>query len=230
MHTIILPSLVELIYLGHGEKDTGNWCFKNGTISFQDIFDCYRRKCPEKVLSIESDCSHSGQWVNDCAKLLDNFGIVPCGHRAREHNVLIIVSASCRPDQTAMEPCFSMEGFDDGASVRYLNKRVNDTVTFYGGDFTRLTCCRDPDKPCNSEKALKNYTWELATHGGLLSRLIIVRGRGPTWCFLLLSDPSEAYKERLRASNNIDVDIIEAGQGEEPPQHVRDRIFMWMSP
>ena len=151
-----------------------------------------------------------------------------------------MVTASCRPDQTAVEPCFSMEGIkmaDDGVPVCRLNKRVNDTVTFYSGDFTRLTCCRGPDKPCNSEKALKNYTWELAIDGGLRSGLMIVRGRKrgePRWWFLLLSDPSDAYKEQFRASKNIDLRdwgyIIESGHGKEQPQHVKERISMWMRP
>uniref|UniRef100_A0A1X7VFE7 Uncharacterized protein n=1 Tax=Amphimedon queenslandica TaxID=400682 RepID=A0A1X7VFE7_AMPQE len=59
---------VTLRYTGHGEKDTGNWCFKDGVISFNDIFELYINHFKGKPLSITSDCSYSGNWINECGK------------------------------------------------------------------------------------------------------------------------------------------------------------------
>jgi len=64
-----------LWYLGHSEEGTGNWCFKDGTISFQEIFDLYRIHYSGKPLTINSDCCYSGNWVRDCAKTLAKLGI-----------------------------------------------------------------------------------------------------------------------------------------------------------
>ena len=61
-----------LYYTGHGEIGTGNWCFADGTISIQEIFDmvpvggCYPM--------IFSDACYSGHWANFClAKGISGF-------------------------------------------------------------------------------------------------------------------------------------------------------------
>ena len=109
-----------ITYLGHSEEGSGNWCFKDGTISFQEIFQLYKIYCSNKRITIVSDCSHSGHWVRECAKTLDSLHIPPCGHRARENRALVKVVASCQPHEEAAEPCYSIEGVrvrDDGAIV-----------------------------------------------------------------------------------------------------------------
>ena len=53
-----------LYYTGHGEIGTGNWCFADGTISIQEIFDMV----PGGVYypMIFSDACYSGHWANFC--------------------------------------------------------------------------------------------------------------------------------------------------------------------
>ena len=53
-----------LYYTGHGEVGTGNWCFADGTISIQEIFDAV----PKGVYypMIFSDACFSGHWANFC--------------------------------------------------------------------------------------------------------------------------------------------------------------------
>ena len=236
--TIASPAV--LIYLGHSEEGTGNWCFKDGTISFQEIFDLYRRH--GKLLVIHPDCCYSGNWVRECAKTLDSLGIPPCGHRAREQGILIKVFASCQPDQKAAEPCYSVEGVteaDHGTLFYYTSGQASETQTFCGTDFTKLVCGRGPDEWCRSEKALKNWTWQDAVDGGLWSRVHIVRGtdRGrPAWHIVLLSNKSEAYQEQfLEAVKSGTIDVaewgnrIESGWGEDPPQDLREKLTSWMS-
>ena len=55
-----------LYYTGHGEIGTGNWCFADGTISIQEIFDAV----PEGTYypMIFSDACYSGHWANFCFK------------------------------------------------------------------------------------------------------------------------------------------------------------------
>ena len=237
LYTIASPAV--LIYLGHSEEGTGNWCFKDGTISFQEIFDLYRRHHPGKLLSIIPDCCYSGNWVRECAKTLDSLGVPPCGHRAREQGILIKVIASCQPDEKAAEPCYSVEGVtvNEDGTLRLWRKQLSQQKPL-SCNATRLTCCRGPDESCHSEEALKDWTWQDALNGGLTSRVHIVRGtdRGqPTWQFVLLSNKSEAYKEQfLEAVNSGHIDVaewgysIESGWGEDPPQDLREKLRSWM--
>ena len=237
-NTITIPAAV-LEYMGHSEEGTGNWCFKDGTISFQEIFALYRKHCPGKLMFITTDCCYSGQWTIDCAKTLDSLGIPPCGHRARELGILVKVYASCQPDQKAAEPCYSVEGVtvkDDGTQITYNEKLTHQTPTWC--DATRLTCCRGPDESCCSDEALKNWTWQEALEGRLWKSVQIVQlydqGR-PTWHYLLLSDKSEEYKKRFSErveSGSINLTewgyIIASGEGTDPPQEIRHKISKWM--
>jgi len=55
-----------LYYTGHMEIGTGNWCFANGTINIQGIFNM----SPEGTHypMIFSDACYSGHWANFCLK------------------------------------------------------------------------------------------------------------------------------------------------------------------
>ena len=234
----IIPSAV-LVYLGHSEEGTGNWCFKDGTISFHEIFDLYRKHCPGKLMSIITDCCYSGQWTIDCAKTLDSLGIPPCGHRAREQGILVKVFASCQPDQKAAEPCYSVEGVtvaNDGTLGFHAKQLTQQTSTWC--DATGLTCYRGPDESCCSDEALKNWTWQEALNDRLWKSVQIVRlsdqGR-PTWHYLLLSDKSEEYKKRFWErvkSGSINLTewgyIIASGEGTDPPRETLNKVWNWM--
>ena len=239
MCNTIFPA-VFLVYLGHSEEGTGNWCFKDGTISFHEIFALYRKYCPGKSMAIMTDCCYSGQWTIDCAKTLDSLGIPPCGHRAREQGILVKVLASCQPDQKAAEPCYSVEGVtvaDDGTLGFQAKQLTQQTST--ACDATRLSCCRGPDESCCSDEALKNWAWQEALHGRLRKSVQIVQlsdqGR-PTWHYLLLSDKSEEYKKRFVErvkSGSINLTewgyVIASGEGRDPPQEIQDKVWNWMS-
>ena len=229
-----------LRYLGHSEEGTGNWCFKDGTISFHEIFALYRKHCPGKLMSIDTDCCYSGQWTIDCAKTLDSLGIPPCGHRAREQGILVKVIASCQPDQKATEPCYSVEGVtvrDDGTLTVWSKELTHQTSTDCDG--TKLACYRGPYESCCSDEALKNWTWQEALHGRLRKSVQTVRLSDqdrPTWHCLLLSDKSEEYKKRFRErvkSGSINLTewgyVIASGEGTDPPQEIRDKVWRWMS-
>ena len=82
---------VELRYIGAGKRNTGDWCFEDGFITFRDLTHLYLQLLHGRVLSIVTDCSHSGCWVKQCMTFLDEQGVGPCGHSARDKGVLIKV-------------------------------------------------------------------------------------------------------------------------------------------
>ena len=95
-----------MYYTGHGEVETGNWCFKDGTICLHEILALYSTCFHGKLLYIFTDCCYSGHWVVELAKYLDNLGIGACGHQAREQGLLFKIVASCEPDQKAADAFF----------------------------------------------------------------------------------------------------------------------------
>ena len=133
-----------------------------------------------------------------------------------------------------------MEGVelaDDGTLIFY-NKRGSETQSSCGTDFTRLVCLRGPDESCRSAEALKNWTWQDAVGGVLMSRVRAVQGKDrgrQAWHLVLLSSKSEEYKEQFVEkvkSGTIDVAnwgyVIESGWGEDPPQSIMDKVNTWM--
>ena len=90
-----------IYYTDYSEEGIGNWCFKDGLISFKDIFQLYKTYLKGKLLYVCSDCCYSGQWLVDCTKCLDEMGIGACGHQAIKHGILLKIVASCIPSQNA---------------------------------------------------------------------------------------------------------------------------------
>ena len=226
-------------YTGHGEEGTGNWCFKDGTISFQEIFGLYREYFSGRLLYIVSDCCYSGNWVEACAETLDNLGIPPCGHKARENGVLIKVFTSCQTHQKAGDPCYSLEGVTDKEDQWigfWRNKQLSENQTTQGGDFTKLMCLRDPDGPCQADN-FNEWRWKDAVSGEMQQAIrhvqYIDRGR-PAWYYVLLSSGDEehvsACKAQVRTGTVNIADwghILLSGWGENAPQHIHDKVNQW---
>ena len=222
--------------MGNSEKDTGNWCFKDGTISFQEIFNIYRRYPSVKGLTIQTDCSYSGQWVRECAKTLDSLHIPPCGHRARENGAMLKVFASCQHNEEAAEPCYSVEAFtvnDDGSVAVGSRQLTQQKPTWF--DSTVLVCCRGPDSPCPNT-TFQHLTWENAVDKSITLTLVQRRERDrDMWYYLLLHRAGDAYHEEFESQYRRNPSlrlsdwgyILESGEGQDPPHEVTDKVGNW---
>ena len=62
-----------------------------------------------RVLSIFSDCSYAGQWVKQLEAFLDEGGVQPCGHSARDKGILIKLFA-CQSNQVPYRLLYSIRG------------------------------------------------------------------------------------------------------------------------
>ena len=101
---------VVLNYIGAGRRGTGDWCFEDGFITFRDLAHLYLQLLRGRVLTIVTDCSHSGSWVRECMTFLDEQGVGPCGHSARDKGILLKVYASCLSHQVPRQLAFSYCG------------------------------------------------------------------------------------------------------------------------
>ena len=225
---------VTLHYHGPGRKGTGDWCFADGFITFQDIADLYMKYFMGSVLVINTDCSYSGSWVKSCGEFLDKRGVQPCGHSAHDKGILIKLRASCRADEVAQSLYYSTRVKQNDKNTRTLYSKPSkpeDPQHYTWLDSTDIRCDNKTiGQPCTLPPDL---TWQkqLASDE-VKKRVYIVRdkdGGRPRWHYVLLPDNKEETKEAFDAqvrTGPTDVadygKILKSGWGEEPPMEVRE--------
>ena len=184
-----------------------------------------------RVLTVVSDCSHSGNWVRQCYEFMDGQGIIPCGHHAVEKGILIKVYATCRPNQRAAVLSYSLNCMfhdkNSGRNMHSVSKRISDKQTSFGRDFTEMLCGNKVDEECVKDSSL---TWQLKSES---ERVFLVRGKDkgkPAWHYVLLVDDDETidtFKEAVK-SGHLDVanygEIMFSGWGEDPPNDVTEKV------
>ena len=225
-----------IYYIGNGKRNTGDWCFSDGFVTFEDIATSYNHFFRGRLLTIVSDCSYSGSWVKACCQYLDEQGVQSCGHSADKNDILLKVYASCKPTEVAATPCFSVRCALNDKNNRmmayYLGRKLRETQHSYGINFTKIQCGMKFKDPC----ALSlGQTWQNLYDS---RRVYLVKGedRGrPAWYFVLVVDDEETIKlfeEKVQGeaagSGIINLEsfgqVLKSGFGKEPPNQVRDRI------
>ena len=207
-------------YTGHGEKATGNWCFKDGVISFEDLFALYMDHFRGKLLTLVCDCSYSGSWVEQCAKKLDEIGIPSCGHHTRDQGILFKVYCSCRGDQKSEMLVYCNEGVNikEETLWYWFAKRLTTDQQAFGVDFNHIRCRKKSEETC---EVPPHHTWMERL---ILGRYVyLVRGKDggkPAWHYVLVDREKEDDFKTKVATGNIDVanygKIICSGWGENP--------------
>ena len=86
-------------------------------------------------------------------EFLDEQGVQPCGHKARDKGILIKVFASCKSNEIPTEYYFCVGGIenDEGTGVMVLktSKQLLETQTTDCIDSSHLTCdSKTIDEPC----------------------------------------------------------------------------------
>ena len=220
---------VIIFYLGHGKSNTGDWCFHDGFITFRDIVELYSQHFQHRTLTILTDCSHSGAWVNACFDYLDERGVQPCGHSAKEKGVLITVYASCRPEEIAATKSFLVKGLanDKNCGEMIRSGKLSDVQHFCGVPTTMNRCEKSIEESCALQSEL---TWKRWREG---QRVRVVRGKDhgrAAWHYVLLDDDLGKIREfeAKVKEGRVDVacygQVLKSGYGENPSNEVKDEI------
>jgi len=97
-----------LFYSGHGLEDTGDWKLcDDHPITLDEIIDVFGRSHAFQTgckLYINSDCCHSGFWVEQAKNWMRNANFLPRKKLKVLQNVAI--QASCQHDQNALDGLF----------------------------------------------------------------------------------------------------------------------------
>ncbi len=252
--TFLSLCIAYIWYIGHSEKDTGNWCFKDGTISFDDLFDIYKKRNQQekeeffmdatsddsgKLLAIISDCSYSGNWVHRCAKILDDEKIPPCGHKTNDKSLQVRIHCSTDPFQEAQELCYSSKGVEvrkDG-DFSFLDTSLTPLQNTCYGDFTKLVCCRGPDDSCRMDEDINDWTWIDIVTGKLRKSIYIIKGHikdQKCWHIILLFNRGEEFVKQYEVqakSDSIKTSdwgyILDSAIGEVPPKEIIKKVTQW---
>lgn len=226
-------------FTGLSQSGTGDWFFRDGTISFEEIFDLYKTHFKHRLLHIVSDCSFSGCWVLRAAATLDSMGIPPCGHYAREHGVVVKIWTSSQPESGAQELCMvrnTMKIDKDGYASICLCPHESGSVCSVFNSYSAYcpsklsNCCTLPD-----------FCAKLGWMGKVKCRpsfIYLVHGtdRGrPAWYYILLDEGIEnAFTETLSSSTIINLTVygkvLKSGFGEDPPDDVKKAIDSFVHP
>ena len=225
---ILFVYIVILWYTGHGEKNTGNWCFKDGVITFENIFGLYMDCLRTKRLTIVSDCSYSGNWINDCIAKLDELDIPSCGHHTREQGILLKIFCSCQANEEATVMAYINEAVElhkEGGFIYKSYKKLSSEQTTSWGDFSSIRCGKFANEQCEISSS-----WE----DRLLKQkyAILVRGeeRGlEAWHYVLVDKGKvDDFKAKVATGESIDVaeygEVLCSGLGKDPPKDIERMI------
>ena len=180
-----------------------------------------------KLLRIISDCSYSGCWVKEAMVFMDDQDVGPCGHTAKEKGILFKVFASCQANEIPAELAFSThcaQNDKNTGTLSYfikLREKIHDGQHTSALDFTTVQCKSKIDEPCTMAPGSTWQQWSTA------ERVMTIRGKDkgrPAWCYLLLVDDEESFKEFCDKckEGSADVDnygqVLMSGLGQEPPK------------
>ena len=182
-----------------------------------------------KPLTIISDCSYSGNWINDCAKRLDDLNAPSCGHHTREHGLLFQIYTSCQPNEEVTALCYINEAVEyseaDKGVLYWYGKTLTSGQKTMWTDFKYIHCSKPASESC---EANLDCTWS----NRLKSHLIYcVRGtdRGrAAWYYVLVDENKIVDFKSALESDTIDLEsygtILESDYGEHPPERIEQKI------
>ena len=167
-------------------------------------------------------------------RFLDEQGVQPCGHKAREKGILIKVFASCQSTEIPTEIYFSVSVLhnDRNTGVMKIKKQSSRKLTeTQKTDFVdpSLLCCSSKtiEKPCTLPP---DYTWSKKR------RVHLIRGKVGdriAWGYIMLTDDEltiQTFQQQLQAGRLqlTDVDnyskLLASGLGELPPKDIEEKI------
>lgn len=143
--------------------DEGNWVFKNGVITFDDIFNLYIEHFHGKLLYIVTDTCYSGQWTRRLAEKLEERNIGACGHLAKKAGFLIKVIAACEANEYATDGLFSEVAIstnDSGSMVFSRQAEIAYNQTTCNLDSTNIRCFAKPGAKCKFEQIPRSIAWD----------------------------------------------------------------------
>ena len=184
-----------------------------------------------RVLAIHSDCSYAGHWLKELQAFLDEQGIQPCGHSARDKGIMIKVFTSCQSNEVPYRLLYSIRANrnDKNKGTAFIKPdrfEVAHAQHIKHIDSTKIRCKSESIyEPCTLKHG---YTWHKKS---IRDRIYIIRGNDggrPAWYYVLVVDEQDIEDKFLEkvASHHVDLtdygQVLKSGFGEDPPNDVKE--------
>ena len=187
---------------------------------------------------IDSDCSYSGSWVKAYMEYMDEQGVQPCAHSAKEKSCFITVCASCKHNEVPHRLLYSIRANTNDKNTGTMGIMKDGWEIAEGhhskhASVFKIQCNnKSIDDPCTLGP---HDTWRKILNS---DRIFIVRGMDKgrqAWHYVLLVDDDETirkFKELTQGPNagkhTVDISnfgqVLKSGWGYDPPNDVKD----WM--
>ena len=160
---------------------------------------------------------------------LDEQGVGPCGHSARDKGILIKVYGSCLSHQVPRQLALSVHGYKNdkntGDLILYFPKKIADTQHVYGINATEVRC----GQYSIQGKCLRLPQENWQTWNRICTAISTDRGRKAWHMILTKDDESGVYLSIQLQSSQVEVTdyckILKSGWGEVPTDEERASII-----
>ena len=168
-------------------------------------------------------------------EFLDEQGVQPCGHKAREKGIVIKVFASCKSNEIPIEYQYSVNSacndVKTGSLSFWASKNLSQTQTAIEVDSSRIRCSsKTIDKSCRLQP---DYTWKKWRAS---TRISLIHGKDTThhfqaWHYVLVDDDEDTLCEflaKVKRGDKINVKnygkVLVSGWGDNPPNDIVDKL------
>ena len=175
---------------------------------------------------------------------LDEHGVQPCGHSARDKGILIKLFVSCQSNRVPYRLLYSIRGCANDKNNGNIFIRPNGFEVAQAQLISSIisTYIRCERKSITEQCTQKpGYTWHKLSAS---NRIYEIKGKDrgrPAWHYVLLVDDQDTidkFKELTHGenagNNTINVSdygqVLKSGWGEEPPNDVQEWIENYEAP
>ena len=164
-------------------------------------------------------------------EFLDEQGVQPCRHKAREKGMIISIFTSCKSNEIPTEYFGVVGGVKNNKRTgKHALGNINLSETQHlcvGGSFMIRCKHASIDEPCTLQPG---YTWRKLNAS---ERIILARGKDhdkPAWHYVLLVDDEEVWEKfraKLASGSVVLPDygqVLKSGWGRDPPNEIAHEI------
>ncbi len=188
---------MNVLYLGCGRKQTGEWCFKDGYINFDNIISLYNAHFSGKKFVIYSDCSYSGNCVEQALRYLKSNQIALCLHSARKKGTVISVYSSYHSHQVPYSLLTTVRAWNNDKNSGYciivFIQRVAENHSTWDCHNAEMICkATSLELDCLLPE---HHTWQRRVDE---RRSVLANCSGVWKVFLVIDDPEIYYQVLTR--------------------------------